>query len=63
MKNDQRLTQLTSYEKQTERELEATRLQIQEAETALDRLKERAGFLRRALDNVRFDIENELKAD
>jgi len=63
MKNDQRLTQLTSYEKQTERELEATRLQIQEAETALDRLKERAGHLRRALDNVRFDIENELKAD
>lgn len=63
MKNDQRLTQLTSYEKQTEWELEATRLQIQEAETALERLKERAGFLRRALDNVRFDIENELKDD
>lgn len=63
MKNDQRLTQLTSYEKQTEWELEATRLQIQEAETALERLKQRAGFLRRALDNVRFDIENELKAD
>lgn len=63
MKDYKRLDQLLSYKKQTEWELEAIRLQIQEAETALDRLKERAGFLRRALDNVRFDIENELKAD
>ncbi len=63
MKDYKRLDQLLSYEKQTEWELEAIRLQIQEAETALDRLKERAGHLRRALDHVRFDIENEVKAD